>query len=234
MDVLAPTPLLDFRDPTIQDLIASRGWQGLPERQRIHAIYGFIRDEIPFGYNEDDALPASRILSDGYGQCNTKGVLFMALLRAVGVPCRFHAFTIHKALQRGAISGIWYRIAPKEIIHSWVEVYHDGAWMNLEGLILDRPYLRSVQAMFSDRKGGFCGYGIATDCFEAPAVEWSGGDTYIQKEGIEQDFGLFPDPDAFFRTHKQSLGFIKKVVFRHITRYSMNRRVERIRNRLGV
>jgi hypothetical protein len=38
--------------------------------------------------------------------------LLMALLRAMGVPCRFHGFTINKALQRGAITGVAYRLAP--------------------------------------------------------------------------------------------------------------------------
>ena len=48
---------------------------------RIGAAYAFVRDEIAFGYNLADDLPASRVLEDGLGQCNTKGTLFMALLR---------------------------------------------------------------------------------------------------------------------------------------------------------
>lgn len=65
----------------------------------------FVRDEVTFGYNASDDLPASRVLADHIGQCNTKGTLLMALLRAVGVACRFHRFTIDKALQKGAITG---------------------------------------------------------------------------------------------------------------------------------
>jgi hypothetical protein len=45
----------------------------------------------------------------------------MALLRAVGVPCRFHGFTIDKALQKGAITGVAYQLAPRNIIHSWAD-----------------------------------------------------------------------------------------------------------------
>lgn len=65
-------------------------------------------------------------MRDGFGQCNTKGTLFMALLRACGVPCRIHGSTIDKKLQKGAMSGLVYRIAPREIFHSWVEVLLDG------------------------------------------------------------------------------------------------------------
>ncbi len=39
-------------------------------------------------------------MKDGYGQCNTKGTLFMALFRSVDIPCRFHGFTIDKKLQK--------------------------------------------------------------------------------------------------------------------------------------
>ena len=61
-------------------LTAARGWRALPERERIGAIYDFVRNDIAFGYNVADDLPASRVLADGIGQCNTKGTLFMALV----------------------------------------------------------------------------------------------------------------------------------------------------------
>ncbi len=227
---LERTDLIDFEDPGIQRLIASRNWVKADEEERIRGVYDFVRDEVRFGYNKDDAIPASRVLQDGYGQCNTKGILFMALLRGLGVPCRFHGFTIDKALQKGALAGIWYLLAPREIVHSWVEVSFAGRWINIEGFILDMPYLHSIQRKFPISRGYFCGYGIATDCIEAPMVEWTGGDTYIQKEGIVQDFGVFDSPDAFFKDHAQSLGFLKKHIYRSITRHAMNARVLRIRN----
>jgi len=105
---LRETPLLDFPASDIQRLIAERSWTGLPLKARIGAVYDFVRDDILFGYNADDALPASRVLADGYGQCNTKGTLLMALLRGVGVPCRFHGFTIDKGLQRGVVPEAQY------------------------------------------------------------------------------------------------------------------------------
>lgn len=82
---------------------------------RIKSIYNFVRDEILFGYNSGDELPASKVLSDGFGQCNTKGTLFMALLRSCSVPCRIHGFTIDKKPQKGAMTGIVYAGAPGDI-----------------------------------------------------------------------------------------------------------------------
>ena len=99
LEFLRETPLLDYSAKPIEKLIENRGWKMLDEFQRIREIYDFVRNEILFGYNVRDDLPASRVLSDGYGQCNTKGTLFMALLRADGIPCRLHGFTIDKKLQ---------------------------------------------------------------------------------------------------------------------------------------
>ncbi|MEL6339175.1 MAG: transglutaminase family protein [Myxococcota bacterium] len=100
---LEPTPIANSDHPAIAKLIEDRGWVGLSVFERIGAAYDFVRNEIAFGYNVRDSLPASAVLRDGYGQCNTKGNLLVALLRGLSVPARFHGFVIDKSLQRGAI-----------------------------------------------------------------------------------------------------------------------------------
>ncbi len=121
---LKETKLLNYNNNSMQRLILERGWKSLSEKNKILRIYNFVRDEIKFGFNVDDETPASDVIEDGYGQCNTKGILFMALLRAVGIPCRLHGFAISKGIQKGAITGIWYRMAPDELVHSWVEIHY--------------------------------------------------------------------------------------------------------------
>jgi transglutaminase-like putative cysteine protease len=159
---LSPTPLLDYEDPVLRNLIAARDWTSLEEDARIGAIYDFVRDEIGFGYNTSDDLPASAVLADGYGQCNTKTTLLMALLRGVGIPCRFHGATIHKELQKGVVEGFFYRLAPESIIHSWAEIQFDGNWVGLEGVILDAVYLDGLRATVAKDGGAFLGYGAGT------------------------------------------------------------------------
>lgn len=222
------TDLLDFKSPQIQQLIVERRWQALPEFERIGAIYDFVRNEIRFGYNQSDSLPASQVLADGFGQCNTKGILLMALLRANQIACRFHGFTIDKRLQKGAITGWAYVLAPASIIHSWVEIWFDGRWVNLEGFILDESYLIALQQTFPAAKE-FCGFGAAVTDLRDPPVQWKGTDTYIQKEGINADFGIFNSPDEFYRKHGTNLSGLKKWVFETVVRAQMNRNVERIR-----
>lgn len=224
---LGETPLLDFSSPPIQRLIVERGWKNLPVKERIGAVYDFVRNDILFGYNKDDALLASRVLADGYGQCNTKGTLLMALLRGVGVLCRFHGFTIDKGLQRGVVPELVYPIAPRNILHSWVEVFFEDRWVNLEGFILDDGILTALRDRFPDRNA-LCAYGAGTDCLQEPGVEWTGESTYIQKTGINRDFGVYDAPDDFYAEHRQLTG-LRGFLYRRIVRHWMNRRVAGMR-----
>jgi transglutaminase-like putative cysteine protease len=228
------TPILDYDHPLIDDLVRRRGWERLPEFERIGAVYHFVKDEILFGYNGSDNLKASRVLADGYGQCNTKSTLFMALLRRMGVACRFHGFTICNSLQKGAIPEWLFSRAPARILHSWVEARYNKEWVALEGLILDGDYLEAVQKRFCHSGGAFSGYGVATDNLADPKVSWCGKATYIQKEGIADDLGIYDDPDAFYTEWGTNLSGIKKWLFVYVIRHLMNRNVERIRREQGA
>jgi hypothetical protein len=152
----------------------------------------------------------------------------MALLRAVGVKCRIHGFTIHKGLQRGVVPELVYPIVPEEILHSWVEVELNGKWINLEGFILDNAFLKVLQSSFADRES-LCGYGAGTHCLNAPPVEWTGQDTYIQDAGIVRDFGTYDTPDAFYADHEQKFGHLRGWLYRNAIRHWMNARVRAFR-----
>lgn len=227
--LLEPTPLLDFRAETIARLIDARGWRQLSEHDRIGAAYDFVRNKILFGYNRADDIPASEVLANGYGQCNTKGTLLMALLRGLGLPCRLHGFTIRKALQRGVVPEAIYPIAPEEILHSSVEVWTQGRWIELEGFILDNGFLARLQQAFAGTES-LCGYGAGTDCLSAPPVKWTGENTYIQKTGIARDFGTYDTPDLFYAEHRQQFGPLRDLIYRGIVRHWMNARVRAIRS----
>ena len=58
---LRETEMLDYSNPIIQNLIQKKQWKKLDEFERIKEIYNFVRDDILFGYNEDDAICASKV-----------------------------------------------------------------------------------------------------------------------------------------------------------------------------
>ncbi len=201
------------------------------EFERIKAIYNYVRDDVLFGYNIDDGISASKVLADGYGQCNTKGTLFMALLRACNIPCRVHGFTIDKSLQKGAMTGFVYRNAPKSIFHSWVEINFENQWYELEAFILDKTYIKKLQERNPECRGAFCGYGVAVKDFRNLSIEFDRNNTYIQSEGINQDFGVYDCPDELLKEHHQEISAFKAFAYRHIGRHLMNRNIRKIRER---
>lgn len=229
---LQHTSIADYNAPAIAALIEERKWQMLSQYDQIGAAYTFVKDEIRFGYNRSDDLAASEVLRDGYGQCNTKGNLLVALLRGLEIPCRVRGFTIDKELQRGAIPWWLYPLAPQRILHSWVEVYFQDQWIELEGFILDDSYLSALQEQFSEVQGSFCGYGVATPDLQNPSVEWEGRPTYIQREGIAEDFGLFDNPDTLYERRGTNLTGLRRWLYERFFRHAMNATVERIRSRL--
>lgn len=226
---LKETTMLDYSNENIHQLIQSRKWNQLDTFDCLREIYNYIRDEILFGYNVDDSIKASKVLSDGFGQCNTKGTLFMALLRACDIPCRVHGFTIDKELQKGAMTGLVYKNAPQNVFHSWVEVYFEDKWYELEAFILDKLYLEKLQKINSNCTGAFCGYGVAVKDFRNPVIDFNRNNTYIQSEGINQDFGVYDCPDDLLKEHHQEMSPVKAFVYRHLGRHLMNHNVNRIR-----
>ena len=227
--LLQATDLLNINHHDIQSLITEKGWKKLDYLEKIRSIYAFVKNEMPFGYNTHDTICASKVLHDGYGQCNTKTTLLMTLLRAVGVPCKFHGFTVDKKVQKGILSGFWYHLAPKEILHSWTEVLIDNQWTPLEGIILDAAYLNGLRSKFS-QKTTFCGFGAASENLHHPTESFNGQPTFIQSKAIVKDFGVFEHPDMFYTLHQQQLPTWKQWLFKKLVRKAMNRKVKQIRN----
>ncbi len=226
---LKETKLLDFTAPSIQDLIIGRGWNQLEEKEKIGAVYDFVRNDIKFGYNEKDDITASEVLRDGYGQCNTKSILLMALLRAVGIPCRIHGFFIDKKMQKGALTGFIYLFAPKKIVHAWTEVYFSNQWITLEGVIIDDKYLNQVKDRLCNFNKGYMGYGISVEDRNKINTCWQGQSTYIQSFSITDDLGIFNSPDDFFSQYNNTSNKIKKFLF-NILRKRVNKKLNLIRN----
>ncbi|GIL17061.1 MAG: transglutaminase [Oligoflexia bacterium] len=228
---LIKTNILDYDHPMIQKLIDERGWEKLAQDQKKKEIYKFIRDEIKFGYNRCDSISASEVLQDGYGQCNTKGSLLMALLRAVGIPCRIHGFYIDKVMQKGAVTGLLYILAPKNIIHSWVEIMDQEKLTILEGFILDKAYMCALMKNMKPDQKQICGFGASTSDLPSAINDWDGSsNTYIQNESIIKDLGIYDSPDEFYKIYGGNLSGFRKWIFEKYARFQMNQNVERMRN----
>ena len=115
------------------------------------------------------------------------------------------------------------------MFHSWVEVLLEDKWYELEAFILDKSYLEKLQQTNSECTGAFCGYGVAVKDFRNPIIDFDRNNTYIQSEGINQDFGVYDSPDELLKEHHQEMSPIKAFAYRNIGRHLMNRNVKKIR-----
>ena len=221
--------MLNYQALQIADLINAQKWNDLKEFDKIGAIYDYVQNKILLGYNKYDNLTATQVLADGIGQCNTKATLLMALLRAVGVPCRLHGTKVTKVFQRSLMPKIMAKLAPPLIVHTWAEVYYNGEWLSLEGAITDKAYISGLQKKFPDYNGKFFNYAVAVKDFSNLQIDWKGGNTTVQQQAVIKDLGVYDTPDDFYAVYKQEYRGIKKFMYENIGRKIMTKKVAKIR-----
>jgi len=66
---------------------------------------------------------------------------------------------------------------------------------------------------------------METEDIADPPVVWCGMETAIQKTGIARDLGIFDDPDSFYQVHGENLSGFRGLLYKHVIRHRMNRRV---------
>ena len=226
---LKATAMLNYQSQEIVDLINAHKWNELNEADKIGAIYDYVQNGILLGYNKYDNLMATQVMADGIGQCNTKATLIMALLRAVGIPCRLHGTKVTKVFQRSLMPEIMAKMAPPLIVHTWAEVYYNGAWLSLEGVITDKAYINGLKKLFPDYKGKFFDYAVAVKDFDDLHIEWKRENTTVQQQAVVEDLGVFDTPDEFYSKYKQEYRGLKKFMYENIGRKIMTKKVAKIR-----
>lgn len=227
---LQPTALLDFDNIAIRHLLHQRGWANLESvYDRVEAVYQYVKDEVLYGYCPDFQIPASKVLKQGMGSNLDKTILLMALLRALGIPCRVQADVIDKVIHRGLLGWLAYKLCPPDIYHTAIQMFYNGRWLTIEGYAVDRFYLGELQAMFPDYSGSFYGYGIAVLNFRNPPTRWEGGQTSIQVKAFVCELGLFDDPDTLFQAHPEIHKRSRTRLYQRVLRPRLNKRIAALR-----
>jgi len=227
---LGSSPLLDYRHPSIEQLILRNGWLSITDdAELIREVKLFVHDEIAYGYTKSFSLSASQVLAAQIGNGITKSTLFMALLRAVGIPCRFHAMMISKVIFRGLLPGLTYRIAARHPFRAWVELQDKGKWYASEGYVIDSPYMQRLQQKFPNQKASFYGYGIGVLDFKNPDNIWGDNHIFVPNKAIEKDLGSFDTPDAFFSEVPRAEGYAKDLRYKAIICDRLNKSIQTVR-----
>ncbi len=70
---------------------------------------------------------------------------------------------------------------------------------------------------------------MAVHDFRHPVIDFDRNNTYIQSEGINQDFGIYDSPDELLEKHGQEMSRLKAFVYCNLGRHLMNGNVKNIR-----
>ena len=163
------------------------------DRERAVAIHDAVRDEVAFGFpGTGYETRASEVLDAGVGDCHTKGALFVALLRAVGVPARLRFVDLPADLLRGALDP-----GTPRVDHAVSEVFLDDGWHRTDSYVVDLALARAAQRRLAqeDRARG---YGVRVGGVHT----WDGeADAFAQYDPdlSERDWGVHADAPTFYR-----------------------------------
>lgn len=123
---LAPTPLLQFRDPAFAGLVARMGLKpGLSRWELAQAVTDFVFRFIRQKDYSVGFASALEVCRDPKGDCTEHGVLAVALLRRLGVPAR-------------GVMG-WVGLGRTLGMHFWVEVKLRDRWVPVDPTLDQAP-----------------------------------------------------------------------------------------------
>jgi Transglutaminase-like superfamily len=145
LDVMAPK--LRTQTLSLTQLLHS-------DREKAVALHNFVQN-LPFGCVADySELTADGVLKQGSGDCFTKGLLFVAMLRCAGIPARLRFVSLPVHFLRGIIE-------PEEasIMHAMTEMLIDNRWLVTDTYVPD-PVLFSAASKKLGAENRVLGYGI--------------------------------------------------------------------------
>lgn len=170
---LQPFGLIDSDSEAVKTAVA-QATQGCTESQteKAVAIYRYVRDRIMFGFSAGfDQLSASQVLSARRGFCNPKSTLFVAMLRAAGIPARQHMASINM----NVLTGLG---PPTDVYgdHALSEVYLGGRWLLVDSYTVDPLLYKAGMAAICEH-GLSMGFGVHADGVN----DWDGtGHSFVQ------------------------------------------------------
>jgi Transglutaminase-like superfamily len=205
------------------------------DKEKLESLFYYVRDNIKFTFlPEADFLKASEIIEYEKGQCNNKSILFQALNVAAGLESRIHFSSISKNIQYGLFRGLMYKVMPKEISHSWIEVKLDNRWVQVDTFINDIDFYYGSKKRVADL-GVETGYSISCRGGEASADFTLEEDKYSQMGAVIESHGVYLEADDYFKSgkHKNNPNKLKMFIYKRSLK-AINGRVEQLRNEGAV
>lgn len=232
-DWMMPTRLLDLDDPKLRIQSLRITQLATTETQKAVLIHDYVK-ALPFGCVAGfDHVPAAAVLKAGRGDCHTKGTLFVAMLRSVGVPARLRFVTLSSTFLKGIID-----VPLGTITHAIGEVFLDGRWLQTDTYVTD-SLLETHAVELLVHQHSLAGYGIHV----RGSHFWDGQHSVHAQYHLsdadsmpQRDWGVAHDPEYFYRddAHEElQRGWLTRVKWM-LAAALVNRRVEQVRTQSGA
>lgn len=199
-DYLKATHILNWHNKEIFGKSQSLLTFSLSPTEKLRQLYTFVAS-LPLGYNSNDSIQASKVLKDGYGQCNTKVILLMAFSRAANIPCRVHCYRITKDAQRNRIPDWLFQFAPSHTLFTWPEFFVKGTWKELQEIV-----------HIEQRAWDSCPFDGAAWQLEPLKREW-----------IVRDDGVWPSQDDYFKKYHPTVHGWRAIGWHLVGRRALNK-----------
>jgi hypothetical protein len=172
---LSPSPMSDCDNARLKmtAMEIANGNESPLESARL--IFKYVRDGIAFNATLDIYLKASQALQrKTIDYCN-KINIHVSLLRAIGIPARFHMVRVKKEMLIHIVPGFLYSHLPSPVGHLWCECYLNERWTACEALF-DRPFYEGMLKSGRMTKE------------QIPMIDWDGkSDLVLMKYWLVED-----------------------------------------------
>jgi hypothetical protein len=192
---LRGTHQLDVMSPKLRTKVLSLTQLKVTDQEKAVAIYDFVK-AMPFACVADySILTASDVLKMGRGDCFTKGMLFVAMLRAAQIPARLRFASLSTHFLRGIIEP-----GEASIVHAMAEVRIHEEWWVVDSYVPDMvlQQMARTQLMTQGLRLG-CGIHINGDIHWDGASHASSQCSATDPDSLPVvDWGFADDPESFY------------------------------------
>ncbi len=225
--------LCDADHPLVRDTAERLTGAQTTPLGKLRNLFHYVRDDIPFGFprkwEEWEVVRASTVIELGFGYCNTKSTLMVALCRAAGIPARVHYGLIDFEIMWGIIPSFAFPFLPGAGPHSWTEVQLEGEWRPIDSYINDEAFFTASRKKLSE-SGRSRGYSVA--CAEGKcSCEFNFGERgFAQMGAVIADHGAWDDPSEYFASDRYvRMSALQKLLYPALRRIA-DRNVAKIRS----
>jgi len=227
--------LADSDDPLVQSTALNVIGNEKTVQGKLRKLFYFVRDEIQFGFPlQGDLVKASDTIRSRVGQCNTKGTLFLALCKSLGIPARLHFATVNKNIQKGLFTKLAFWLMPNIISHAWLEVKVKDRWRKIDSYINDLPFYMEANDELQ-KHNWHMGYSIASSGCSSGIEFDLDENSFVQMKAVKGDHGVWEEPSDYFQSadYKNRPSKLRLLAYRFMVG-AANKKVKSIRARASA